>query len=222
MLLLCCLLFLKSIYFFGKLPSYFYFECNTFPWSIPYSNMLLKHMIILPSDPDCSDLLMKTVCYQNVIMTGNSSLNGRKCSRKRLFNDFIQAYLINFCSLYIYKMDLFILLLLIMFICCLMAEVGMEARPEVGASPSLGSLWNGDTRLESMTGKLVPGYPGSLFSYSSLSLSLSWPNVLEVNCDTFSPSKRSPYWLLINSGLSLDWEHHHHLFIPYTWKLWML
>ena len=138
MLLLCCLLFLKSIYFFGKLPSYFYFECNTFPWSIPYSNMLLKHMIILPSDPDCSDLLMKTVCYQNVIMTGNSSLNGRKCSRKRLFNDFIEAYLINFCSLYIYKMDLFILLLLIMFICCLMAEVGMEARPEVGASPSLG------------------------------------------------------------------------------------
>ena len=128
MLLLCCLLFLKSIYFFGKLPSYFYFECNTFPWSIPYSNMLLKHMIILPSDPDCSDLLMKTVCYQNVIMTGNSSLNGRKCSRKRLFNDFIQAYLINFCSLYIYKMDLFILLLLIMFICCLMTEVRVGAR----------------------------------------------------------------------------------------------
>ena len=95
-------------------------------------------MIVLPSDPDCFDLLMKTDWYQNVIMTGNSSLNGRKCSRKRLFNDFIQAYLINFCSLYIYKMDLFILLLLIMFICCLMAEVGMEARPEVGASPSLG------------------------------------------------------------------------------------
>ena len=71
-------------------------------------------MIILPSDPDCSDLLMKTVCYQNVIMTGNSSLNGRKCSRKRIFNDFIQAYSINFCSLYIYKMDLFMLLLIIM------------------------------------------------------------------------------------------------------------
>ena len=43
-------------------------------------------------------------------------------------NDYIQAYLINFCSLYIYKMDLFILLLLIMFICCLMAEVRVEAR----------------------------------------------------------------------------------------------
>ena len=123
---------------YSYFSTYIYFEHNTFPWSIPYSNMLLKHMIVLPLDPDCSDLLMKTVCYQNVIMTGNSSLNGRKCSRKRLFNDFIQAYLINFCSLYIYKMDLFILLLLIMFICCLMAEVGMEARPEVGASPSLG------------------------------------------------------------------------------------
>ena len=43
-------------------------------------------------------------------------------------NDYIQAYLINFCSLYIYKMDLFILLLIIMFICCLMAEVRVEAR----------------------------------------------------------------------------------------------
>ena len=52
----------------------------------------------------------------------------RKCSRKRLLNDFIQAYLINFCSIYIYKMNLFILLLIIMFICCLMAEVRVEAR----------------------------------------------------------------------------------------------
>ena len=43
-------------------------------------------------------------------------------------NDYIQAYLINFCSLYIYKMDLFILLLLIMLIFCLIAEVRVEAR----------------------------------------------------------------------------------------------
>ena len=85
-------------------------------------------MIVLPSDPDCFDLLMKTDWYQNVIMTGNSSLNIKKWSRKKLLNDFIHAYLINFCSLYIYKMYLFILLLLIMLIFCLIAEVRVEAR----------------------------------------------------------------------------------------------
>ena len=74
---------ISQINLLSYFSTYIYFERNTFPWSIPYSNMLLKHMIILPSDPGCSDLLMKTVCYQNVIMTGNSSLNRRKWSTKR-------------------------------------------------------------------------------------------------------------------------------------------
>ena len=54
-------------------------------------------------------------------------------------------------------------------------------------------LWLGTTMLlVSMMGMLVPGSPGSLFCSSSLSLSDSGPK-LEVSCDTFSPSKGSPY-----------------------------
>ena len=150
-------------------------------------------MIVLPSDPDCSDLLMKTVWYQNVIITGNSSLNRRKCSRKGLLNDFIQAYLINFCPLYIYKMDLFILLIIIMLICCLIAEVRVEARGQgINITGVIMEWWHKVGIHDWQTGPWISRFSVLLFCSSSLSLSLSWPNVLEVNCNTFSPSKRSP------------------------------
>ena len=114
-LLLCSLVFLKSIYFFGTWLSYFYTSIYIFKY--------------VAKTHDCSSLGSRLLWpFNEVIMTGNSSLNRRKYSRKRLLNGYIQLYLINFCSLYIYKMDLFILLLIIMFICCLMAEVRVEAR----------------------------------------------------------------------------------------------
>ena len=152
----------------------------------------MKHMIVLPSDPDCSDLLMKTVWYQNVIITGNSSLNRRKCSRKGLSNDFIQAYLINFCPLYIYKMDLFILLIIIMLICCLIAEVRVEARGQgINITGVIMEWWHKVGIHDWHTGPWISGFSVLLFCSPSLSLSLSWPNLLEVNCGFKRPRLRS-------------------------------
>jgi len=62
------------------------------------------------------------------------------------------------------------------------------------------------TMLGSMTGRLVPGSPGSLFCSPSLSLSLSCPQ-LPVSWETFSPSKGSPYCSVRNSGLPLYFSY---------------
>ena len=66
--------------------------------------------------------------------------------------------------------------ILLNFVGCLTAEVGVAETRGRGTTVT-GVIMvceaTGDTRLESMTGKLVPGSPGSLFCSSSLSLSLS-------------------------------------------------